>query len=234
MRAGRGAGASGAGAGSALRRRGVRLPGFARAPRGPRSLWDWRWGAPSRQPSAGGSDSAAGRRGVRARPLHSPQPRLERAGALLELPSEPSLRLQGGGPARDGRQAGLAGSGSRFAPGNRRAWGAWREAAGRPRSGAPVLTNRVSHGWSEVLFLKRLQGGHKQPPTSLSVRAVDCQSCAGQGAAAVHLALERWDCLAGGRGLLGSPAPQPSWRPGTRPSSRKAGECRCPAAGIRG
>lgn len=85
----------------------------------------WGGGPPSRQPSAGGSGTATGRRGVRARRLHSPQLRLERAETRPEPQSEPSLRPQGGGPAREGLQVGLAGSGSSLAPRNPRAWGTW-------------------------------------------------------------------------------------------------------------
>lgn len=145
-------------------------------------------GPPSRQPSTHGAGSAAGRRGVRGRRLHSPQQRLERAGARREPRPETSLRPQGDGPARGGRLAGLDCSGSGLVPGKRRAWRTPREAARRPGRRSPVPTSRVSHGWSEVLFLKRLQGGHKQPPTSLPVRAVDCQPCGGQETRAVHLA----------------------------------------------
>lgn len=142
---------------------------------------------------------------MRARRLQSPQLRLERAGTRLEPQPESSLRPREGGPAREGRQVGLAGSGSGFALRNRRAWGVRREAAGRPRRGASVPTNRVSHGWSEDLFLKRLQGGHKQPPTSFSLRAVDWQPVRGRGWGGAPV-LEWCDCLAGGRGSAFPPA----------------------------
>lgn len=178
---------------------------------------------------------------MHGRRLHSPEQGLERAGARSEPQPEPSLRPRGGGPARSegwGRQAGLAGSGPGPAPGNRRVRGARREAAGRPGRLAPVPTIRVSHGWSEVLFLKRLQGGHKQPPTSLPMRAVDCQPCVGQGAWAVHLAGGTgWGAAglkAGGRGVphhLKLVAGRGPSSPGLEAQGRKAGECCCPAAG---
>lgn len=165
-RAGQGAGAGGAGAGSARRRCGVGLPRFARAPREPRSLWDLGWGArvDSRAPAAlvpprGGAGCAAGgstlpSRGWKGRGLYgSPSPRPRCA------PRE-AARLAGGArlgwpvpaPAPHPGTRGLGARGE-------------RQPAGPGAS--PVPTIRVSHGWSEVLFLKRLQGGHKLQLPSL-------------------------------------------------------------------
>ena len=148
-------------------------------------------------PPRGGAGCAAG-----GSTLHQ---RLERAGARQEPRPEPSLRPQGDGPARGGRLAEPDGAGSQ----SRRAWGARRETACRPGRLAPVPTSLVSHGWSEVLFLKRLQGGLKQPPTSLPERAVDCQPCSGQGTRAVHLADGRMGPPVWRPGAAGAPTPKP-------------------------
>lgn len=163
------------------------------------------------------------------------QQRLERAGARREPRPQPLLRPQGDGPARGGRLAEPDGADSP----SRRAWSALREAACRPGRRAPVPTSLVSHGWSEVLFLKRLRGGLKQPPTSLPVRAVDCQPCSGQGTRAVHLAARTMGPPGWRRGAAGAPHPQARGR--GRPSSRgleaqgrKVGECCCPATGSPG
>lgn len=237
----------GAGAGSARSRCGLGPPRFARAPRGPRSLWDLGWASPppappSRQPSAGGAWPRRGEeRGARpAAPLSRAEARkgggsIRAPARALAAPPGEAARLAGG--ARLGwpvpalaRHPGAGGLG-----------GARREAAGRPGSLAPVPTSRVSHGWSEVLFLKRLQGGHRQPPTSLPMRAVDCQPCVGPGAWAVHLAggavgQPGYRPGVGGWGeQRGAPTEQVAGRgpssPGLEAQGQKAGKCYCPAAG---
>lgn len=195
----------------------------------------WGGGAPSRQRSAG---PAAGRHGVRCWRPHSLEPRLGRAGARLELQPEPLAAPPGRRPGPQGGQVWLSSSGPRLARRNQELWGSWREAAGRLRRGAPVPTKRLSHGWSEVLFLKRLQGGHKQPPTSLPARAVYCQLCAGRGAG-----LCTWRQNGGTAELesRGSEAPTQAGgqahappHGGLEAQGRKHAESRCPAAGERG
>lgn len=220
QRAGRGAGAGGAGAGSARGRGGRGLPGFALAPWGPRRLWDLGRGSPSRQPSAGGAGPAAGRSGcagrsgVRGRRLHSPELRLERAGARTEPQPEPLAAPPGGGPARRG-VPGWAGW-FQFRPRTQKpeglGLGSLERGSRRPRFGVPVPTNCVSHGWNEVLFLKRLRGGHKQPPTSLRARRGLWARC-GPGWA-VHRAL--------GRGT------EPACVPGQRAPTPARGQAHAP------
>lgn len=97
--------------------------------------------------------------------------------------------------------------------------GARREAAGMPGRLAPVPTIRVSHGWSEVLFLKRLQGGHKQPPTSLPCALWTVNPVWGPGPGRCTWRVER----GGGSRARGGgqrSAPRPSWLPGAAPPLR--------------
>lgn len=159
---------------------------------------------PSRQLRTHGAGSAAGRRGVRGRRLHSPA-EAGKGGGSAGAPTRALAAPPGRRPCPRGSPAEPDGAGSP----SRRAWGAQREAACRPRRLAPVPTSLVSHGWSEVLFLKRLQGGLKQPPTSLPERAVDCQPCSGQGTRAVHLAAGRMGPPGWRLGAGGAPTPKP-------------------------
>lgn len=178
------------------------LPG--RGDRAAFGIWGGGPPNPSRQLRTHGAGSAAGRRGVRGRRLHSPA-EAGKGGGSAGAPTRALAAPPGRRPCPRGSPAELDGAGSP----SRRAWGAQREAACRPRRLAPVPTSLVSHGWSEVLFLKRLQGGLKQPPTSLPERAVDCQPCSGQGTRAVHLAAGRMGPPGWRPGAAGAPTPKP-------------------------
>lgn len=203
------------------------LPG--RGDRAAFGIWGGGPPNPSRQLRTHGAGSAAGRRGVRGRRLHSPA-EAGKGGGSAGAPTRALAAPPGRRPCPRGSPAELDGAGSP----SRRAWGAQREAACRPRRLAPVPTSLVSHGWSEVLFLKRLQGGLKQPPTSLPEPRWTVSLARGRGPGRCTWRLEGWDLRAGGRGR--PVPPPPSQRPGARLSSRgleaqgrKVGECRCPA-----